>query len=200
MVAAHLAPSAAELRAAAILPKPPAANLIPPYRGGYFVADNLAVGLNVGFNTGSSSQKILSASPGAITPATMPDLKPNILVQAGVFMQYYKLFSEQFGVVGTVGSGYQHSKTYSSVYTGANTSVASNGYYANLTPGIVFFPISQLGISASIGSLGFSRFNNDFTELAGSIPPDNYENKTSTFGANFGLSQLQFGGTYYFGR
>ena len=30
-------------------------------------------------------------------------------------------------------------------------------------------------------------------------PPD-YKNTNSNFGAFFGLSQLQFGGTYYFGR
>ncbi|MBF9142895.1 hypothetical protein [Hymenobacter properus] len=170
--------------------------------GGYFVADNLAVGLNVGFSTSSSSQKITASSTIGPIPTVLPSLKPNNLVQAGAFVQYYNFFSEQFGVVGTLGGGYQHGKAYaySSGITPEATSYSSNGYYASLTPGIVFFPIPKIGISASIGSLGFSHLSNDFPESAGSIPPDGYENTSNFFGANFGLNQLQFGATYYFGR
>ena len=63
--------------------------------------------------------------------------------------------------------------------------------YAALTPGIIYFPIPKLGISATVGSVGYSRLKET---------PTASEPVTTTFDASFGLSQLQFGGTWYFGR
>jgi len=171
----------------------------------YFVADNLAIGLNLGINAASSTQKTTSTNnSGFPSPVSLPDLDPNTLVRAGAFVQYYKLFSEQFGVIGTLGGGYQHTKSHAYNSNGSSAPVATtftgNGYYAELTPGIVFFPIPKVGISASMGALAFNHFSNDYPEAVGSTPPDNYEDSNSNFGATFGFNQLVFGGTYYFGR
>ncbi|MBJ6107624.1 hypothetical protein JAO73_01275 [Hymenobacter sp. BT523] len=172
--------------------------------GGYFVADNLALGLSVMHGSASSTYKNTSSlSP---QPVTLPDLAPNTTTRVGGFAQYYKMLSEQFGVVGTLGAGYLHNKANSYDNNGSGGSVAvslqGNGYYADLTPGIVFFPIPKLGLSASIGSLALAHISNDPPEYAGNstVRPAEYENTVTTFGANFGLDRLQFGGTYYFGR
>ncbi|MBD2723616.1 hypothetical protein [Hymenobacter armeniacus] len=172
--------------------------------GGYFVADNLAVGLSVAYIAASTIYKNTSST--SPQPINLPDLSPNTNTRVGAFGQYYKMFGEQFGLVGTLGAGYQHTKnnTYDNGGSGAPVAVSyvGNGYYADLTPGIVFFPIPKLGISASIGSLGFSHLSFDQPEYPNSnvTKPSSYESTLSTFGANFGLNQLQFGGTYYLGR
>jgi hypothetical protein len=136
---------------------------------GFFVADNLAVGINASYQ--STNQY---------------DAR---FFQVGAFVQYYQMVSEQFGFTGTLGAGYQHAK-YS-----FSSSDKQNGFYAGLTPGLVFFPIPKLAIGASIGGLNYSRLSSKNNGFSGS---DTYN--SSTFGANFGLAQLLFSGTYYFGR
>ncbi|MDB5234264.1 MAG: hypothetical protein JWR44_1257 [Hymenobacter sp.] len=173
---------------------------------GYFVASNLAIGVSLGYDSRKSAQKTTSTSTPSFPALTaLPDLDPNTTVRAGAFVQYYKFFGEQFAVIGTMGGGYQHAKSYAYLYNnGGNLPIATtykgNGYYAELTPGIIFFPIPRIGISASIGSLGFSHFNNDVPETAGFTPPNSYKNTSDNFSSGFGLDHLAFGGTYYFGR
>ena len=116
------------------------------------------------------------------------------MLRLGAYVQYYKMLTDQFGLVGTLGGGYQYNRTiYSYGNTGnvSTSGVTAKGYYVNLTPGIVYFPIPKLGISATLGSLGYSRLKETPTSL---------EPVTTDFGASFGLNQLQFGGTWYFGR
>jgi len=112
------------------------------------------------------------------------------------------MISAQFGVTGTLGVGYQN-RRISEYSNNINNNVIleykGSGYYAALTPGIVFFPIPKFGLSASLGSLGYSRYRYDFP-TGGGPAPAGYENTGSTFGASFGLDRLQLGGTYYFGR
>lgn len=152
---------------------------------GYFLADNLALGLNLSYTAERTSQS--SGAPGQPGPI---DLDPRTSLRVGPYVQYYKMLSEQFGVLGTLGAGYQRSN----IPNNNNSSeTKANGFYTAITPGIIFFPISKFGISASIGNLGYDRLELDTDDTDDS-------SSTSTFGANFGLSQLQFGGTYFFGR
>ncbi len=156
---------------------------------GYFVAENLALGLSLDY---SATQNTYTSA--AANSTSSPD--PNISLRVGPYVQYYKLLTEQFGLVGTLAGGYQ--RTTEQISTGTSAATANNffelkarGYYAALTPGIIFFPVPRLGISASVGGLGYDRVKS--TSVAN-------EPVTSSFGASFGLSQLLFGGTYYFGR
>lgn len=150
---------------------------------GYFVADNLAVGLDVGYLI----TKRRFEDTGASSTTT-----PTEQLRAGAYVQYYKMLTEQFGLVGTLGAGYQHraSGGYRAIDPNdPNVNVNSNGFYAQLMPGLVFFPTPKLSISASVGYLGYERMK--LTSVDRSI---------SDLGAAFGFDQLLFGGTYYFGR
>ena len=165
---------------------------------GYFVADNLAIGLSLGYSSSRNGYTTYTPSSNFVPK----ELDPRTRLQVGPYVQYYKMLTEQFGVLGTLGAGYQNLRYQT--YSGNNNPVIvdykASGYYASLTPGIVFFPIPKLGLTASIGSLGYSRFNNEYPERTGTTAPQNYESTSSDFGASFGLNQLQFGGTYYIGR
>ncbi|MGI4760490.1 MAG: hypothetical protein ACRYF0_07275 [Janthinobacterium lividum] len=148
---------------------------------GFFVADNLAVGI-------SGSYQMFHSKYNESVGVTS-ELKSK-QYQIGAFVQYYKMVTEQFGFTGTLGGGYQYAENF---YTG---SPPTKGAYANLTPGLVFFPIPKLAIGASIGGLNYT--------YASYKAPDSFNSSetyhSSSFGANFGLSQLLFSGTYYFGR
>jgi hypothetical protein len=165
---------------------------------GYFVADNLAIGLTIGYQSFNNPYSTFTPAPSTVRA----QLDPNTTFRIGAFAQYYKMLSEQFGFVGTLEGGRQSVREYK--YT-SNSSTAlisetkGSGYYAGLTPGIVFFPIPKLGLTASIGSLSFDHLSYDYPTNQGNTP-NGYEDSSSSFGANFGLSQLQFGGTWYFGR
>lgn len=166
---------------------------------GYFVVDNLEVGLYTGY---SAFRRPYNKSSPAQT-FVRAELDPTTTLGVGIFARYYKMFTEQFGVTGTLNGGYQSQKSYE--YGGNSNSgtileFKGSGYNVALTPAVVFFPIPKLGLSASIGSLGYSRLNFDYATSPNNPEPAGFESKSSTFGARFGLDQLQFGGTYYFGR
>jgi hypothetical protein len=141
------------------------------------------VGLNLGhFARGYSTTRNNATSS--------KDTDRNLRV--GPYVQYYKMLNEQFGLLGTLGGGYQRNVTRRNLIApDLVTEVKAEGFYANLTPGVIFFPVPKFGISASVGSLGYDWIKEK---------PTSGSPTTSTFGANFGIDQLQFGGTYYFGR
>jgi len=151
---------------------------------GYFLADNLAVGLDFGYLILKRSYERTNGSSS--------DVIPNEQLRAGAYVQYYKMLTAQFGLVGTLGAGYQHSAAsgYRAIDPDdPDVNIKRNGFYAQLTPGLVFFPTPKLGISATVGYLGYER-----------MKTKSYEHTESEFGAAFGFDQLLFGGTYYFGR
>ena len=150
----------------------------------YFIADNLAIGLNLGYTA------IRNQFTSGITGVTN-SLDPNTTLRVGPYVQYYNMLGDHFGILGTLGAGYQHGVTNGYVTRNVTYQTKTNGYYASLTPGLIFFPIPKLGISASIGSLAYDRATEKPTTGAPVV---------SNFGASFGLNQLQFGGTYFFGR
>lgn len=154
---------------------------------GFFVADDLAIGL--------SGAYVINQQKNSYSPAQgfLNYEAKTKQFRIGAFAQYYKMLTEQFGFTGTLGGGYQY---FGQPYNYGNNDIATKGAYANLTPSIVFFPITKLAIGASIGGIYY-----DYTSyktpsfINGS---DTYA--SSSFGADFGLSQLLFSGTYYFGR
>ncbi|MCB2380196.1 outer membrane beta-barrel protein [Hymenobacter sp. BT635] len=169
---------------------------------GYFLNDNLALGLSLGYS--SERRPYTTSSPSPNNPSR-EELDPTRTIQVGPYVQYYKMLSEQFGVVGTLGGGYQSLKRYDYINNGPMGGIQiseqkASGFYAGLTPGIIFFPVPKLGISASIGGLGYDRLNYDYPTNTGGSAPSDFEASSSVFGANFGLDQLQFGGTFYLGR
>jgi hypothetical protein len=147
---------------------------------GFFVADNLAIGLSGGYQAYYSKYSDAQGSSSETR---------NKQFQLGAFVQYYKMVTEQFGFTGTLAGGYQHTNF-------GNSSTPTKGAYANLTPGIVFFPIPKLAIGASIGGLNYTYTSYKAPDFFNSS--ETYQ--SSSFGANFGLSQLLFSGTFYFGR
>lgn len=106
---------------------------------GYFLADNLAIGLSLGYT--AAKDKVTYSGPGTTSPSS---LDARTTLRVGPYVQYYKMLSEQFGIVGTFGAGYENSFTPNYANNNPNPSrvieTKASGFYAAITPGIVFFP------------------------------------------------------------
>jgi hypothetical protein len=153
----------------------------------YFVADNLAIGADAAWGI----QEISIKSGGSANPS----YRTTTSLRVGPFARYYHMLTDQFGFTGTLGAGYAHDSQPASTNS-SSYDLKTNGFYAALTPGLIFLPIPRLGLGASIGGLSYNRL---------SVKPDNGSSTNSddiisTFNANFGLAQLTFSGTYFFGR
>ena len=122
--------------------------------------DNLEVGLGLSYASYRKPYTTTTPAPGVVRA----ELDPTTTLIVGPFVRYYKMFSDQFGVSGTLSGGYQSMYDYRYSGNGNNATIVEykgSGSYAGLTPAIVFFPVPQFALSASIGSLGYSRLSFD---------------------------------------
>lgn len=172
----------------------------------YFVADNLAVGLNLSINNGYRDEQVDYASTAI---ASRTSHGTNRAWSIGAYVQYYKMLTAQFGLTGRLGGGYlkqtdrQTSNEYGVGIASYQYDNSGSGYYGDLTPGIIFLPVPKFGISLSMGALSFNHSNTESVNTAnsgGTTSSVGYEGTTNYFGARFGFDYLLLGTTYYFGR
>jgi hypothetical protein len=155
---------------------------------GYFVADNLSVGLNFLYSKTTSNYSFDSSYLiGNNTRQSQTSIGP--------FLQYYHMFTEHLGMVGTLNATYNH---FNQDYPNSSgpTTYKGNGFGSTLIPSLVFFPVPKFALGASIGGLSYTHMKgkaegNGVTTDTGS---------SSIFGATLGLNNLAFSGTYFFGR
>lgn len=163
---------------------------------GYFVTDNLAIGLNAGYIQATTTYSYDH-------PSLIGNEQKNKQFSMGGFIQYYRMLTDQFGLTGTLGASYNHTTTNFTAGSFTSSSGTGNGYQLGLTPGLVFFPIPRFAVGASVGSVYYlhNKVTMDNTGNYG-YPPSSASSTftASVFGTNFGLSSLAFSGTYYFGR
>lgn len=175
--------------------------------GSYFVADNLAIGLALGYANGWREEDTRFVP--AYTAEQHSDYR-TISLRTGAFVQYYKMLNAQFGLTGRLGAGYQRLKDSQDGYNITNgTTYYFNGtytragYYAELVPGIVFFPVPKFGLTASLGAFNFNHLSlteSRYSDTSGNIYSEGAKSESNDFAASFGLDAFLLGGTYYFGR
>lgn len=168
---------------------------------GYFVVDNLVVGVALGFGTDKSttSRTDYYLNPVSINYSETTTTYKNLNV--GPFVRYYKMISEKTGFYGQLAGGYQRQlQKYSRHDFGSNTVDYDNeskttGGYGSLVPGFVFFPTKKLGLDLTIGDLSY--FKNK--SKSQNVPADQggYEGKNSGFAGNFGIQYLTVGASLH---
>lgn len=148
-------------------------------RAAYFITDDISVGLGVQF---SSDTKKASPNANEVLESTIK-FAPSV--------NYYKMLNDQFGLYGGLEVSYAMGSGETKNVTGSKTSNSTLG--VGVTPGIIFFPAPKWAIHAELSNgLGFTSktFKQEDTEVG----------KSSGFGLNLGLSQIQFGVSYFIGR
>lgn len=163
---------------------------------GYFVADNLAIGLIANY--------YISKSTDFYDYPSFTSTARNTQVGGGAFVQYYQMLTRQFGLTGTLRANYGHYNSKSSYQSTTNGDGSGrstgNSFSADVIPSIVFFPIPKLELGASFGSVGYNHSSGNSENFLANNSPSYDHSKSSGFGANFGINFFAFNGTYYFGR
>ncbi|NVO32235.1 outer membrane beta-barrel protein [Hymenobacter lapidiphilus] len=161
---------------------------------GYFVAENLALGVQVG----AFSRKSESLSTDNISGNSSINGFRERTLSGGVFGRYYKFIGEKVALYGQLGGGYQNVYSSNRLAVGPPSSTNNRrkqGFYGGLLPGIVFFPTNKLGLELTLRGLSY----NSLTERVENGSQDiKITDQTLDFG--FGLNDLNLGISLYLGR
>ena len=160
---------------------------------GYFIADNLALGLQGNALLTSNEGYTYSGFPAGYNKT---ESKTRAL-SGGVFGRYYKFVGEKVAMYGQLGGGYQNVYYSNSVF-GALTNSNGNreqGFYAGLLPGLVFFPTDKIGLELTLRGISYNRLT--IKDEEGS---QTSKQVTSNLNFGFGLSDLNLGISLYLGR
>lgn len=152
---------------------------------GYFIADKLAIGIDISF--ANESEKEPYDGPGAQTGDY--DKVSGNLISFTPYARKFFMLSDNFGFTGTfgVGVGFGSSKLESKR---GSTTVTNDGpkvtaLEVGITPGLVFFPTSKVGLEANFGFVGFSSRTQKVTTGGGG------EVKSTDTSIGFGANSIQ---------
>jgi hypothetical protein len=158
----------------------------------YFVADNFSVGLQVGIGTNSSTTKVGTTETSTSTT----------LFQVAPYARYYLMLSG--GNVGFFGQGAVGITTRSGSTKSGTTSVDAPNTFTlgiGISPGIVFFPSSKIGIEAVIGNVfAFQSTSTTTKTTVGTTTSETVTTSNTIDLLNANTLGISFGFNYYFGR
>jgi hypothetical protein len=122
---------------------------------GYFIQDNLKLGISLGYNYQNTIHKTSAYSNQAHTRYNG--------YSVGTHLIKYFMVTEKLAITVAGSSGFYQNKgvtKYKSdlMLDSKNEEV---GFRIGFTPGITFFPSDKLGISTSFGFLGYDRSNSE---------------------------------------
>jgi len=162
---------------------------------GYFVAQNLAVGVNLNFTASKISGQEFGyvydpANPNFPTPTLYDVKRKSRTINAGVFARYYTFVAEKAAFFGQAGAG------YSNVYTNTTTSGRPQGFYGNVLPGFAFFPTDKFALELTLRGLSYNRVS----ARVGKNGDDKVRNVQNSFDLGVGLQDLRLGAAFYLGR
>jgi len=112
------------------------------------------------------------------------------------------MLGDKVAFYGQLASGYQYSKQTTTadnpnLYSSRSTTQSG---FAAFTPGVVFFPTNKLGLEVTVGSISYYRGKQNSRNSAPNYNNSTSHGTTSSFGANFGISQLALGASLYLGK
>ncbi|RYU78689.1 hypothetical protein [Hymenobacter persicinus] len=165
---------------------------------GFFIADNLAMGLNAAIGSGknTSFQQVYTGT-GAVETFTNKEISKQF--SFGPFARYYHLVGEKAGFFGQLAGGYQRASgdfSSSAPFT-ASRVTKSTGGYVNVMPGFVYFATAKLGLELTLGSLAYTKATT--TTKAEDPTRSELKSTSSSFAANFGLRNLSLGASFHLG-
>ncbi len=163
---------------------------------GYFVADNLAVGFTGGLLINRKHEARFRDSSGLVS---IRFEEKNRTLSGGLFGRYYKFLGEKVAMYGQLGTSYQNTY-YSTIFysnSGYTKPGRSEGLSANLSPGLVFFPTSRIGLELAIRGASYNRSTFHYTVGNSSSPQ---KNTSSNLDFGLGLDDLNLGISLYLGR
>ncbi len=168
---------------------------------GYFIADNLAIGLNLSY----VAQKSIYESEVTFNSTTtkLTDTETNSTMTFGPFVRYYKPVGERAAFFGQAGVGFGSTKYKSEDQRLISPGTVETNSFdikysqlsAGISPGFTFFPTDNFGLEVMLGGLGWNR-----TQKKDLKDNEKKEDFTSSdFDFSLGLQGLSIGATWYLG-
>lgn len=171
---------------------------------GLFVADNLAVGLDLGGGTGSRQDNRTEYNNTDNTFLSYNIKQTSRQINLGPFVRYYKMLGEKAGLYGQLTGGYlRRLEKQRSEYVGNPSNDYSNetetrGGYASFSPGFVYFPSKKFGIDLAMGGFTYNKSKSEtHYDSAGQ---GSSTNTGSSLAANFGIQYVSVGASLYLGN
>jgi outer membrane protein W len=169
-------------------------------RGGYFLADNIAVGLLVGLNTNKTTQEDFGPPPSKSI-----NVSKSATTAFGLFGRYYTPPVERrLSFFGQLDLTYEitNSEIENTFINSANVSTTTNRrgegnqIGAFLAPGVAFFLSDKVALEATFGLIGFASGRDKNYDTSDRQISDNKYTRLET---SFSPSTLSFGLTFFFG-
>lgn len=152
---------------------------------GYFIADNMAVGLGINYYRNRSKSENNLDNESYVNKQHSFGINP--------FGRYYKMLGERAGFFGQLTVSYTKGQSKSNDFIQQKYSSVGAG----IAPGFVFFATPKIGIETTIGNLGFYHSDNkNFSQ----DPNNSNENTSNQFVANIEASNIFLGINFYLGR
>jgi len=153
-------------------------------KAGYFVSENLVLGLGLGLNTGryKNGSTVVNKQLG---------------YSIGPFMRFYKFLGERTALFGNAAFNYTENNTdavHSNLELSSLNRIKNIGAY--ITPGLTYFASSKIGIEISLGYISYTKI----TTESGIDTPIYSKTKKSEFGKYYGLANSFIGVNFYLGR
>jgi hypothetical protein len=156
-------------------------------RVGYFFTDNLAVGLELGYNSTSTK----------ITPATPPpdEIKSTTSTfEVSPFIRYYSPIADKGGAFLQATVSFATGTDKDETTTGGTTVTTESdisSFGVGINPGIYWFITEKIGLEGTFGFLGYT---------SETIKTGDEEEKSSDFGLVLDTRTIGVGFHYYIGR
>ncbi|MEZ0005705.1 hypothetical protein ABH942_001062 [Flavobacterium sp. 28YEA47A] len=141
---------------------------------GYFVTENIAVGVSVGYLTSKVDVGAADAK--------------NSTFSVGAFGRYYFTPASKFSIFGQLGVNYMSYDNEFNPETGAPGEFKGNGFGVKVAPGVSYFLAKNFALEASFGVLGFETTKPD---------ADGAE-KTNSFDFGLDMRDIRLGLVYKF--
>ncbi|MEX8547096.1 MAG: hypothetical protein V5804_05785 [Mucilaginibacter sp.] len=161
----------------------------------YFVANNLDLGLSLGYGTDKTTYNYSVANTSY---SVLPYKNNNQYYSGGIYLRKYFLYNQKIGIRTGPYAQYQKYK-YQVDYLEPqvnNNNFSQTGNYVNtgFILDIVYFPTKRIGLTSTLGTLGYVYGNSKFV---GSY--SNGQDKVNSFGVRF-VSALNLSLVYCFGK
>ena len=144
-------------------------------RAGYFVNDNIALGLALGYNNAKRDQDFGFGNIEEVTTNTF---------EVGAFGRYYFTPANQFSILTQLGVNYSTTKSE----VDSEEFNKANGFNIEFAPGISYFISEHFALEATFGILSYTIVK----------PDEDGADSTNTFQFGLDMSDINFGLVYKF--
>jgi len=169
---------------------------------GYFIANNIVVGLLAGYTYQLADYTNKSQNPGYISESSNNSISS--IYSIGAYGRIYKMMLEnRIGFFANMNALYSFGNSDRKNYNLNNGSITNEqfgkgditGFSIGLSPGVVYFITSTIGLEASFGNLSFKSQTENITYSEGNL--ENSINKSNTLGFNFSAITFNIGINFY---